>query len=238
MCRKREAERGGTLIEAIAALALMGLVLSALATITAQWLPNWRRGFGRIERAERIGIVLQRISADLAAAEYVPPGRDTRRPLFDGSPSAVVFVRTAIGPNAPAGLEVVRVGAGGEGEGRVTLRERARFTPLAGGRSWLEHLHFENPVRLCAAPLQLSFAYAGPDRVWKSTWRNEARLPAMMQLTMREEGRDDASVSTVAVIHAQMAGSCLSEDGQCEDGADATGGAASAPPVAGQEGQQ
>jgi general secretion pathway protein J len=38
--RERAREGGFTLIEAIVALALMGLVLSALASITAQWLPN------------------------------------------------------------------------------------------------------------------------------------------------------------------------------------------------------
>ena len=42
-----DGECGFTLIETLAALALTGLVLSALATLTAQWLPNWNRGFAR-----------------------------------------------------------------------------------------------------------------------------------------------------------------------------------------------
>lgn len=41
---QRTHERGFTLIETIVALALMGLLLSALASITAQWLPSWNRG--------------------------------------------------------------------------------------------------------------------------------------------------------------------------------------------------
>ena len=40
----RESQCGFTLIETLAALALTGLVLSALAILTAQWLPNWNRG--------------------------------------------------------------------------------------------------------------------------------------------------------------------------------------------------
>src|SRR5580692_11908567 len=130
MTQQRAGERGFTLIEAIVALALMGLVLSALASITAQWLPNWNRGLGRIQRSEVIGIALQRIGADLAAAEYVPPNRDTRHPLFEGSELSVTFVRTALGPNAGPGLDVVRVGETTDRLGLATVRSRSSFRPL------------------------------------------------------------------------------------------------------------
>src|SRR5260221_8757946 len=108
--KKRDSEAGFTLIETLVALALTGLVLSALANITAQWLPNWNRGMDRIQGSESIGLALQRICADLAAAEYVPANREQRQPLFDGSELSVTFVRTALGPNARPGLEVVRIG--------------------------------------------------------------------------------------------------------------------------------
>ena len=65
----RHGEQGFSLIETLVALALTGLVLSALATITAQWLPNWNRGFDRIQQSELVGISMRRIAADLAAAE-------------------------------------------------------------------------------------------------------------------------------------------------------------------------
>src|SRR5581483_3977550 len=68
---KETTESGFTLIETLVALALMGLVLSALASLTAQWLPNWNRGLDRIQRSEMISMALQQIGADLAAAEYV-----------------------------------------------------------------------------------------------------------------------------------------------------------------------
>ena len=64
--KPRTKEGGFTLIETLVALALMGLVLSALANLTAQWLPNWNRGLNRIQRSELIGTALQRIADDLA----------------------------------------------------------------------------------------------------------------------------------------------------------------------------
>ena len=123
---KRVGEKGFSLIEALAALALTGLVLSALATITAQWLPNWNRGFDRIQQSELVGISMRRIAADLAAAEYVPPNRDQDKPLFDGSALSVTFVRTALGPNVGVGLDVVRIG-------ETTDRGQSRHGALARG---------------------------------------------------------------------------------------------------------
>ena len=117
-------EGGFTLIETLVALALTGLVLSTLANITAQWMPHWNSGIDRIQRSEVLGIALQRIGADLAAAEYVPANRDTRRPLFDGSELSVMYVRTSLGPNAGTGLDVVRLGETTDRHEFVMVRSR------------------------------------------------------------------------------------------------------------------
>lgn len=215
---RRAGEGGFTLIETIAALALMGLVLSALASITAQWLPNWNRGLGRIQRGEAIAVALQHIAADLAAAEYVPANRESRKPLFEGSELSVTFVRTAIGPNVGPGLDVVHLGEATDRREFVTVRSRERFAPLPVGSSLSERLHFGDPVVLLRAPYRLSFAYAGPDRVWKNRWHNAERLPAMIRLMVRDAASERIlSVSTVASIHAQVPSDCTRPDGNCGD---------------------
>jgi general secretion pathway protein J len=198
---RRIGEQGFTLIEALVALALTGLVLSALGTITAQWLPNWNRGLDRIQQSELIGIAMQRIAADLAAAEYVPPS-DGRKPLFYGSALSVIFVRTALGPNVGIGLDVVRIGETSNQGGLVTLRTRAAFAPLPSGVSPSEQIHVSDPVVLLRPPLRLSFAYAGPDRVFKDSWHDADRLPAAIMLTVRDAGSERVlSVSTATPVH-------------------------------------
>ncbi|HZE52465.1 MAG TPA: prepilin-type N-terminal cleavage/methylation domain-containing protein [Bradyrhizobium sp.] len=219
LARQRAGESGFTLIETLVAMALMGLVLSALAGITAQWLPNWNRGLERIQRSELIGIALQRIGADLAAAEYVPANRDARYPLFEGSELSVTFVRTALGPNAGPGLDVVRVGETTDRQGLVTVRSRAPFRPLPLASSLSEQIHFGEPVLLLRAPFRLSFAYAGPDRIWKSSWHDSDKLPAAIKLTVRDAASERIlSISTVAPVHVQSPAQadCAQSDGGCD----------------------
>src|SRR5882724_11730878 len=100
---------GFTMIEALIATALMAAILTALATVTAQWLPNWNRGFARVQRVELLALGLERIVADIAAAEFVTAGANNRQPVFDGNELSVTFLRTALGPNTRPGLELIRI---------------------------------------------------------------------------------------------------------------------------------
>jgi len=198
----RHNELGFSLVEALVALALTGLVLSALATLTAQWLPNWNRGLGRIQQSELIGISMQRIAADLAAAEFVPASRTSKKPLFDGSALSVTFVRTAIGPNAGVGLDVVRIGETTDAGRLVTVRSRAPFTPLPPNVSPSERIHMADPVVLLRPPLRMSFAFAGQDRVFRDSWHDMDQLPAAIMLTVRDAVSERVlSVSTVTPVH-------------------------------------
>lgn len=201
---QRTGELGFTLIETLVALALMGLVLSALANLTAQWLPNWNRGLDRIQRSELISIALQRTADDLAAAQSVPASGDDKQMLFVGSEQSVTFVRTALGPNAGPGLDVVHLGETTDRDGLATVRSRTTFHPLRPQASLSDQLRFGEPVVLLRGPYRLSFAYAGEDRAWKSSWQDPEKLPTKVRLTVRDASRASApSISTVATIHVQ-----------------------------------
>ena len=167
---------GFTLVEAMVATALMGAILAAIATVTAQWLPNWNRGFERVQRVELLAVGIERIVADLAAAEFITAGTASRVPVFDGTELSVTFLRTAIGPNTRPGLELVRIAETAGERGLMTVRTRARFLPT--GRDGVEVQPAPaDPVVLVRAPYRVTFSYAGADRVWRNVWRGRASCP-------------------------------------------------------------
>ena len=89
MCRRAHRHAGiagFTLVEALAATALMGVVLTALAALAGQWMPNWNRGIVRAQASEVVGVALDRLVGDVASSQYVTPGRDAIGP--SGSPSS------------------------------------------------------------------------------------------------------------------------------------------------------
>jgi general secretion pathway protein J len=199
---------GFTLLEALVAVALMGVLLATLATVTAQWMRNWKAGFDRVERADLLGLGLDRIVADLAAAEYVSPVGENARPLFDGTPSSVTFVRSAIGPNASAGLEIVRLGETDDARDRVLVRARVPFVPVTAQA--LDELEFTNPIVLVRPPFHVSFAFAGRDRIWQETWHDVLQLPDAVRVTVRNAATDQIlPVSTATLLNVNAPAECV-----------------------------
>ena len=199
-------EAGFTLIEVLLATLLMTVILAALATVTAQWLPNWNRGMARVQRAERLALGLDRIVADLSVAEMVPVNGDAKTPLFEGSELAVTFLRTAVGPNARPGLEIIRLIEKADSQGLAMVRERAPFTPMASDAQ----IRFADQVVLVRAPLRVTFSYAGPDQVWQPDWHGQKQLPDMIRVTVRDSTTGQVlAVSGAATVHVNAAAECV-----------------------------
>jgi len=197
---------GFTLIEALIATVLMVTILGALAVVTAQWMPNWNRGFAHVQQTELAARGLERIVADLTAAEFIPP-TDAKEPLFAGAALSVIFVRSALGPNTRPGLEFVRIGETADDRGIAMVRARAPFVPLA--LPAFDQVKFSDPVVLLRAPYRISFAYAGPDRVWQDSWRGAAKLPNAVRVTLRDAATaQPLATSTAAIIHVNAPGDC------------------------------
>ena len=191
----------------------MVTILMALATVTSQWLPNWNRGFVRVQRTELLALGLERAVADLAAAEFVPPHSFTRKPMFAGAELAVTFVRTAIGPNSPAGLEVVRIAETADARGLALVRMRMPFV-LFDPNVGFDARRLSDPVVLLRAPYRVSFAYAGADRAWLPTRVDAAELPAFVRLTVRDAVTGQIlSASTAAPVRINAPADCARAKG-------------------------
>jgi general secretion pathway protein J len=202
--RARSHSAGFTLIEAMLATVLMMVVLSALGTMTTQWLRNWNRGFARVQRVDLWAAGLDSLVADLAAAEIVSAGGEKDTPVFDGADQAVTFVRTSVGPNSSTGLEVIRIADASDDRGPALVRWTAPFVPNAANPKQSD---FTNPVVMIRTPYPISFAYAGADHVWRETWRGKTQLPR----TIRVEVRDTTgalAISTSTFIRAELPARC------------------------------
>jgi general secretion pathway protein J len=211
--QRRRPRAGFTLIEALLATALMGAILAALATVTAQWLPNWNRGFARVQRSEHLALGVERLVADLAAAEFIPIGRGTREPLFDGAELSVTFVRSALGPNTRPGLEIVRIAETGSDRGPILVRTRAPFVPVVLGINDRDQPNFADPVVLVRSPFRITFSYAGIDRVWKPTWRGLALLPRAVRVQVRDVATERVlGASTATIVHAELPQICIVQE--------------------------
>jgi general secretion pathway protein J len=203
--QRSHGEAGFTLLEVLLATLLMTVILGALATVTAQWLPNWNRGIARTQQAERLAIGLERTLADLSVAEMVPMNSKDDHPLFEGAELSVTFVRSAVGPNTRPGLEVIRLIEKADERGLALVRERAPFNPMPSDAQ----IRFADQVVLVRAPFRVSFAYAGPDRSWQPTWRNQMQLPIAIRVSVRDSRTGQVlAVSSAAIVHVNAPAEC------------------------------
>src|SRR5262249_2386531 len=159
-------------------------------------------------RVELLAAGLERVVADLAAAEIVSPGGGNDPPLFDGGELSVTFVRTALGPNTSHGLEVVRIGETADSRGPALVRMTRPFVPSgAGARA--DQLNFANLVVMIRAPYRVSFSYAGADQVWGETWRGAKQLPRAVRVSVRDAATSRTlAMSTSTLVHAEIPARC------------------------------
>lgn len=202
----RAAVAGFSLIEMLVALVLTGLALSALSLVTGQWLPFWQRGLSLVSQTDVLALAMDRMADDLAAALFVPAHDKSRKPLFEGTTGTVVFVRTALGPNAQPGLEIVRLEAA---EGGLT-RSVTAYAPRSEAAGLPP---FGPPVAVLDGRYRVSFSYAGSDGRWLDGWRNAITLPRAIRMVLRD-GRSGQvlQLSSAVVVRAELPARCVTRD--------------------------
>ena len=96
-----------------------------------------------------------------------------------------------------------------EDRGLAMVRTRACFAPTApkppGAPA--QPIAFGDPVTLIRAPFHISFAYAGPDRLWLPSWKGQKQLPEAVRISVRDTIADRVlSASTVARVRVTASG--------------------------------
>jgi general secretion pathway protein J len=212
---------GFTLFEALVSVALMGALIASLSAVAGQWLPNWHRGFGRVQRLETLDIGLQRLAADLEGAEFVAPSSASKGPFFVGDQKQVMFVRVANAPGTTPHLEFVRIAETVDERGFALVRSHAPFKPLDPARPLEAQLYFADPVVLIRAPFRVSFAFAGADRLWRGSWQEPVQLPAAARIQVRDAPTDRVlAMSTATLLHMDVPVECITQKSvqQCIEG--------------------
>jgi general secretion pathway protein J len=126
----------------------------------------------------------------------------------------VTFVRSAIGPNTTAGLEIVRLGETDDERGRVLVRTRVPFMPVTAEALDDGELEFTNPIVLVRPPFHVSFAFAGRDRIWQETWHDVAQLPNAVRVTVRNAETDQIlPISTATLLNVNAPAECARSAG-------------------------
>ena len=165
--RNRKGVAGFSLLEALVALALTGMILSSLAMITAQWLPNWNRGFARVQGSETLALGLDRLISDMAAAEFVPAIRSRYIPCSKARSLCNLRSQRLCSKRRSRTCD------------RAYCREYcARDRALSGPRLFscplfataLSSLGLHLVVQCCALPI-LSCSRTPGDRIWKDAWQ-------------------------------------------------------------------
>jgi general secretion pathway protein J len=194
------ATRGFSLIEAVVTMLLMAIMLSTLGSITSHWLPLWHKSFARTERDQIFANGLDRLIADLGAAQFIPIGRNAKAPLFIGTRSGLIFVRRAIGPNAPRGLDIVRISELEGPRGRDLVRARIEFAPSVSDEMRFDEMEFRDPVVVLRSSYRASFSYADDQGAWTESWRNATKPPSAVEISVRDVTSGALVLSSVATI--------------------------------------
>jgi general secretion pathway protein J len=192
---------GFTLLEMMLALALTGVMVSAIAVFAGQWMTSWRAGFAQLQATDLLSLGLERLSADISAAQYGGVNSGQEPTLFLGDAKSLIFIRRSPAPDTLGRLEVVRIAQTSDARGAALIRSRAPYFPLAPGTP-VVGLRFADPVAIVRAPFVISFAYADAGRVWRDSWGLEKALPAAVRVTVRTVGRAEVvSASTAITLH-------------------------------------
>jgi prepilin-type N-terminal cleavage/methylation domain-containing protein len=185
----RVAQRGFTLIEVLAALAIVAVVIIATAGLVHNVALNFDRGTRGVSNVEHLLLAVERLAADFGSARQLPQSGAGANAIvaFVGEPARIKFIAAGGVAAGPQGEELVGLTVE-EHDGETQLvRRRAAWL---GPRTRFESVVLRDPVRLIEGRIDVAFAFGrvAPDGsvTWSETWTAQPVLPRLVRLTVRD----------------------------------------------------
>jgi prepilin-type N-terminal cleavage/methylation domain-containing protein len=190
----RARQRGFTLIEAIAALAISSVIIAATVTLIHSVAKNFDRGTRGVDAADSLMLAMERLASDFASARFVAwttangPALAFKADAADGrKPARIVFVGGRDAGSGSRSDEVVAFSI--ERSGGVTrlVRRRAAWS---GADTLVDRLSPQDPVVLIEGNLDIAFAFGrlvpGGGLAWSAAWADPTAMPRFVRLILRD----------------------------------------------------
>jgi prepilin-type N-terminal cleavage/methylation domain-containing protein len=198
--RRAHRQRGFTLIEVLAALAIASVIIMAVGALIFDVARHFDRGTRSVQEAERLMLAIERLAQDFNSARFVTwTGNNGAALAFTGEPAAadkparIVMVANAGITTGPQGEEIVTLTVERAGEVRRLVRRRS---PWAGPWMRPDRVSPQDPVVLIEGRFDIAFVFGrvtpGGGLSWSQSWIGETSLPrfARLRLLDPETGSD------------------------------------------------
>lgn len=205
-------ESGFTLVETLAALAIVGLLMASLAGGLQLVAASRDRLVLSMDNQDGLLRGLHIVRRDIAAMQRLHwPGEQLREVRFQGTADALAMVTLEPPyPTAP-GPYYVRYEIGAGGRGALLVRDRAPFELQRAG---FASVRFADRVALIDGPYRLRFSYGeGQEQssiTWHAAWPYLDRMPDFVRLEVMNVADGTRAIPALVVApDAQAERACV-----------------------------
>jgi len=211
-------DSGFTLIEVLVSLTILTAVLGLLSSALKTLSQNWNANANRLERTEMVARAFDIFQRDVSGLQrLILTSNDKQRFLFMGTPNRLSFV--TLEPPYPTvpGPYFVDYSIAANGSTFDLIRARA---PYEMNMQTFPGATSANRVSLLQGPFKYQFSYAqkeAPGGKWVPSWRKQNKLPDGIRLEIIDLANGAyASQPFVAALRTDAEISCLGEgSGAC-----------------------